>query len=271
MKICFLGGGNMASALIGGLTRQGFPPADIAVIEPRAEQREKLVADFGVHVHESEDREWLPLAEILVLAVKPQQMKAALAPLADQLSHQIVISIAAGLSLDTLSRWLAGYRRIVRAMPNTPALVGQGMTGLFAAPEVSLNEKMAAQRVLEAAGQTLWVEDEAMMDAVTAISGSGPAYFFHLIETMEAAAVDLGFAPDEARRLVLQTALGAVDLACDAEEPAAVLREKVTSKGGTTEAALNAMAEAGVAQGVTDGVRAAKARSAEMSAQLGRD
>jgi pyrroline-5-carboxylate reductase len=270
MKVTFLGGGNMARALIGGLVRQGFAPLDIEVVEPKAENRERLVADFGINVCASaQESAWS--ADLVVLAVKPQQMKEALAPLADGLRQQVVVSIAAGLSLATLSRWLGGYGKIVRCMPNTPALVGAGMTGLCALPDVSLNERLAAERVLAAAGKTVWIVDEARMDAVTALSGSGPAYLFLFIEALQDAAVTLGFSADDARLLAVETVAGSARLAVAADEPVSVLRERVTSKGGTTAAALQVFDERGFKDIVLAAVRAAQARGTELGRQLGGD
>ncbi|GHT93572.1 pyrroline-5-carboxylate reductase [Betaproteobacteria bacterium] len=271
MKITFLGGGNMAFALIGGLVDKGFPVADIQVIERLPEQRAKLAEKFGVTAlaEADEDHEGALTAAVLVLAVKPQQMQEALQPFAGKLTHQIVLSIAAGLTLDILSGWLKGYRRIVRAMPNTPALIGAGMTGLCALPEVAPNERMLAERILQAAGEILWVDNERQMDAVTAISGSGPAYLFLFIEALQQAALDLRFTPEAARRLAIGTTLGAAQLAAASDESPAVLRERVTSKGGTTAAALQVMTETGVAAGIIAGAKAAKARSEEMARQLG--
>lgn len=268
MKITFLGGGNMAQALIGGLIKQGFAPADIQVVELLPEQRQKLADSYGVTCLAEAGAQALA-CELLVLAVKPQQMREALAPMSGRLQHQIVVSIAAGLTLDTLSRWLGGYRRIVRAMPNTPALIGAGVAGLCALPDVALNERLAAERVLQAAGTTLWVEDEAMMDAVTAISGSGPAYLFLFIEALEQAALELGFSAEQARLLALETTLGSARLAAGSLDPASVLRQRVTSKGGTTEAALKVMLEQGVVTGIVAGTKAAEARGRELAQQLG--
>jgi pyrroline-5-carboxylate reductase len=193
---------------------------------------------------------------------------AELAPLLDR---QLVVSIAAGVRVPDLSRWLAGHSRVVRAMPNTPALIGAGMTGLYAPPTVSAAERESAGRVLAAVGQTLWVADEALIDAVTAVSGSGPAYVFLLIEAMQQAAAELGFSADEARLLSVATAQGAAQLAAQSPEPASVLRERVTSKGGTTAAALAVMAERGVRDAIAAGALAAAARSRELGLQLGQD
>ncbi|MDR2625184.1 MAG: pyrroline-5-carboxylate reductase [Zoogloeaceae bacterium] len=268
MNICFIGGGNMASALIGGLLGKGFVAGDMRVVEPFPQQRQALGEKFGVACQAEVDAAALD-ADVLVLAVKPQQMQAALAPIAGRLRRPVVLSIAAGLTLETLSAWLSGYRRIVRAMPNTPALIGAGMSGLFALPELTQDERRMAERVLAAAGETLWVEEEGQMDAITAISGSGPAYFFLFLEALEEAAQSLGLSPDAARKLALQTGFGAASLARTSPESPAALRARVTSKGGTTAAALAVMEEMGVAAGIIAGARAASLRSAELSQQEG--
>jgi pyrroline-5-carboxylate reductase len=268
MKITFLGGGNMANALIGGLLKQGFAPADIAVVELNAANRDKLTQTYGVSCYAGpEAAAWA--SDVIVLAVKPQQMKDAVAPLSPHLSRQVVVSIAAGLRLDSLSRWLGGYRKLVRCMPNTPALIGAGITGLYALPEVDAGERAAAERVLQAVGSTVWIDDEVRMDAVTAVSGSGPAYVFLFIEALQQAAADLGFDAEQARRLSIETVLGAAKLAAQSDEPAAILRERVTSKGGTTEAALKIMAERTVKEGIVAGVLAADARGRELGDLLG--
>lgn len=268
MKITFLGGGNMANALIGGMLKQGFVAADLHVIDPGTEARAKLNAAYAVNCHSS--AETMPAGpDILVLAVKPQQMQEACAPLREKLGNAVVVSIAAGLNLDTLSRFLGGHRKIVRCMPNTPALVGLGITGLYALPEVSAEEKAAADRVLRAVGSTVWIDSEAKMDGVTAISGSGPAYVFLFIEALQQAAAELGFTPEEGRQLAIETVQGAAALAAQSPDPAAVLRERVTSKGGTTEAALRTMAEKGVKEGIIAGVKAAEARGQELGKLLG--
>ena len=268
MKITFLGGGNMANALIGGMIKQGFVATDIHVIDPGAEARAKLAESYGVNCYASATE--APSApDVLLLAVKPQQMKDAAAPLLGRLGNAVVVSIAAGLDMAALSRWLGGHRKIVRCMPNTPALIGAGITGLSALPEVSASERDAAERVLRAVGTTVWIDDEAQMDGVTALSGSGPAYVFLFIEAMQQAAADLGFTPEQARQLAIETVQGAAALAAQSSEPASVLRERVTSKGGTTEAALNKMAELGVKAGIIAGVKAAQARGHELGKLLG--
>lgn len=271
MKISFLGGGNMANAMIGGLLKQGVSATDIRVVDPGEEARVKLVTSYGVTTYgiPADPAAWQ--ADVIVLAVKPQQMKEALAPIVAHLSGQVVVSIAAGLRLDALSRWLGGYRRIVRTMPNTPAMIGAGITGLFALPEVDEAGRAAAEQVLRASGSTVWIKDEAQMDAVTAISGSGPAYVFLFIEALQKAAAELGFTPEQARQLSIETVLGAAKLAAASDEPASTLRERVTSKGGTTAAALDVMAERGVLTGIVAGVHAARARGAELGDVLGAD
>ncbi|UCV14863.1 pyrroline-5-carboxylate reductase [Quatrionicoccus australiensis] len=270
MKITFLGGGNMANALIGGMLKQGFAAADITVIDPGSEARARLAQSYAVNCLES--AEMLTAAgDVLVLAVKPQQMKEAVAPLVGKLGNALVISIAAGLDMAALSRWLGGHRQIVRCMPNTPALIGAGITGLCARPEVSTEQRATADRVLRTVGTTVWIEDEAKIDGVTAISGSGPAYVFLFIEALQQAAADLGFTPEQGRLLAIETVQGAAALAANSVEPASVLRERVTSKGGTTAAALQVMADTGVKEGIVAGCMAAAARGQELGKILGAD
>ena len=268
MKITFLGGGNMANALIGGMLKQGFAAADITVIDPGGEARDKLKQTYAVNCLETAEM-LAGVGDLLVLAVKPQQMKEAVAPLVGKLGNAVVVSIAAGLDLSTLARFLGGHRKIVRCMPNTPALIGAGITGLCPLPEVSSAEQAAADRVLSAVGSTVWIADEGKMDGVTALSGSGPAYVFLFIEALQQAAADLGFTPEQGRQLAIETVQGAAALAAQSSEPAALLRERVTSKGGTTEAALRTMAEQGVKEGIIAGVMAAEARGRELGKLLG--
>ena len=270
MKITFLGGGNMANALIGGLLNTGFPAQEISVIEIGAEGRLRLEKTYGVRCFAEPSSEALN-CDVLLLAVKPQQMREACASLQSHLQQQLVISIAAGLRLADLSRWLGGHDKLVRAMPNTPALIGAGITGLYALPSVSEAERLGAERILQAVGNTLWVADEKQIDAVTAISGSGPAYAFLFIEALEQAASELGFSPKQARQLAIETTLGAARLAAQSDDEASVLRERVTSKGGTTEAALRIMNEHGVKDGIVAGALAAYARSGELGELLGQD
>ena len=274
MKITFLGGGNMASALIGGMIERGFAAGDIQVVELGDAARAALEGRFGVRAVAGFDAVALG-CDVLVLAVKPQQMKAALAPLAGQLAGQLVISIAAGLRLADLGRWLgapgAPHSRLVRCMPNTPALIGAGVTGLYADPSVDAAGRAAAERILAAVGSTVWAETEAQMDAVTAISGSGPAYVFHFIEALEAAGRSLGFDEAGARRLAIDTVLGAARLAARSEDSPAVLRQNVTSRGGTTEAALASLAASGWHDELVAAVKAAEARGRALGEELGKD
>ena len=270
MKIAFLGGGNMAAALVGGLLAKGYPASDLSVIELVAQARENLAARYKVHVSEAPDAATFA-ADTLVLAVKPQDMRKAVAPLAGKLRHQLVVSIAAGIRLEDLCRWLDGHTRLVRVMPNTPALIGEGMAGLFARPEVSAEERKGAESILGAVGKTVWVEDEALIDPVTAVSGSGPAYVFYFIEALEKAGVELGLAPEAARALAIQTFVGAAKLAAESPEAPGVLRERVTSKGGTTEAALKVFAAEDLAGRIGKALKAASDRGAELGQILGKD
>ncbi|MFW9612161.1 MAG: pyrroline-5-carboxylate reductase [Fluviibacter sp.] len=270
MKITFLGGGNMAIALVGGLIQRGFAPHDLSVIEILPEARERLIAQFAINVFTEASADALQ-CDVLVLAVKPQQMRAALASLPAGENAPLIVSIAAGLLVDDLARWMGGYRRIVRAMPNTPALIGAGMTGLYADPSVSGEDRKRAEAILGAVGETVWVENEALIDSVTAISGSGPAYVFLFLEAMQEAARELGLSDDTARTLAIQTVLGSAQLAEQSKDPVSLLRERVTSKGGTTEAALKKKAELGVKEGLIAGMHAAAERSRELGVELGRD
>jgi pyrroline-5-carboxylate reductase len=270
MKITFIGGGNMASALVGGLRKQGFPAVDITVVEPLAENRERLTASFGVACLAAADASILG-SDVLVLSIKPQQMREALAPLAGRLKGQLIVSIAAGMRLADISRWLGGYAKLVRTMPNTPALIGAGITGLYADPSIDAEARRQAERILGAVGKTLWIADESLMDAVTAVSASGPAYFFYFIEALRDAACALGFTEEQARLLAIETAVGAVALAANSAEDVAVLRQRVTSKGGTTEAALNSLNADDFKAVILRAVRAADARGREMGDLLGKD
>jgi len=270
MKITFIGGGNMAVALIGGLRNKGFSAAGMQVVEPVEAARERLTDVFGVRCAPTLDAAALN-CEVLVLAVKPQQMKEAVAPALGKLRDQLVVSIAAGLRLDDISRWLGGHRKVVRTMPNTPALIGAGITGLYADASVDLEGRMTAEKILAAVGRTVWIEDESMMDAVTAVSGSGPAYVFYFIESLEAAARELGFDGITARTLAVETFLGAARLADSTAEPVSLLRERVTSKGGTTAAALDSFDADGIRAAIERGVQAANARGRELGDILGQD
>lgn len=268
MNICFIGGGNMATALIGGLLGQGFSAGTISVVEINAENRTRLQQDFLVRAVESL-AEGVAGSQVIVLAVKPQQLKEVAGQLAQHLTGQVLISIAAGIRAQDLARWTES-QIIVRAMPNTPALIQSGMTGMYAMPSVTAVQREQAQRILSAVGEVMWLDDEVMIDAVTAISGSGPAYVFYLIEALELAAVRLGFNAADARRLSVATFLGGSKLAAASAEEVAVLRARVTSKNGTTERALLSLADNQVAEHIVAAALAAEARSREMGDELGR-
>jgi pyrroline-5-carboxylate reductase len=270
VKIAFIGGGNMASALIGGLLAKGLRAGALSVVEPLPAARRRLAAKFKVRASAVPDAR-TAAADTLLLAVKPQDMRAAVAPLAGTLGGKLVISIAAGIRLLDLGRWLGGHARLIRCMPNTPALIGAGITGLYAPARVSVAEKRRAERILEAVGAIVWVKNEALLDAVTAVSASGPAYVFWFIEQLAASAESLGLAADVSRRLALQTVLGSAQLAARSKDPPAVLRERVTSKGGTTAAALAVFDAARLAVHFRRAVEAANRRGAELGELLGRD
>lgn len=271
MKMLFVGGGNMAAALIGGLIARGAAAADIVVVDPSEAQRESLATRFAVTGIPAVEPEVVAGSGLIVMAVKPQQMREAATALAESISGQLVVSVAAGIRASDLSRWLGGHRRIVRAMPNTPALIGLGVTGLAAPADLASGDRALAERILGSVGTTVWVEDESKLDAVTAIGGSGPAYVFLFIEALEAAAVKLGLSPAQARALALGTVSGAAQLAAQSAEPPATLRERVTSKGGTTAAALAEFESAGLRELVARATRAAERRSVELGDEFGRD
>ena len=266
--IAFIGGGNMATAIIGGLLRQGRAPSSILVIDPSAEQRTRLGTTLGVRTAERPDGA-LQTAGTVVWAVKPQQFKDAAAAGAEFSTGALHFSVMAGLRTDDIAR-LLGTPRVVRAMPNTPALVGQGMTGLFARPEVSGAEREAVAEMVSPTGQLLWVTREADLDAVTALSGSGPAYVFYFIEAMVQAAQDMGLSASEGRQLALATFAGATALAAQSSDSPAVLRERVTSKGGTTYAALTHLEAASVKASFVAAMRAAQQRAGELGDEFGR-
>ncbi len=268
IDIAFIGGGNMATAIISGLLRQGRAPDSILVIDPVAEQRERLTRELKVRTAERPD-DTLAQAGVVVWAVKPQQFKDAAATYAPLTGKALHYSVMAGLRTSDIAR-LLGTPRIVRAMPNTPALVGQGVTGLFARPEVNPGEREYIALMVAPTGQSVWVEQEADLDAVTALSGSGPAYVFYFIEAMVQAAQDMGLSAEQGRQLALATFAGATSLASQSSEPPSVLRERVTSKGGTTYAALSSMEGAGVKTAFIAAMRAAQQRAAELGDEFGR-
>ena len=270
--IAFIGGGNMASALIGGLVRAGRAPDSILAIDPGDAARAKLQADFGVRTQPAADAA-LAGAGLVVWAVKPQLFTTAAAPCAAHAAGALHLSVMAGIRSDAIARAMGvapAAARIVRSMPNTPALIGRGIAGLFATPAVSADERALVEQVLAPTGQTLWVDREADLDAVTALSGSGPAYVFYWVEAMVAAAEQMGLSAEQGKRLALATFDGATALAAQSDEPVGTLRERVTSKGGTTFAALESMRGDGVAEAVTRAVRAAQQRAAELGDEFGR-
>jgi len=266
VSIAFLGGGNMANALIGGLIARGFAAGDIAVIEISPAARERIAA-HGVHVGTAPDAASAK-ADTLVLAVKPQDARAALASVAASVHGKLVISLAAGLRLAALSRWLGAHRSIVRCMPNTPALVGAGIAGLYALPEVTAAERERAQRILGAVGEVIWLDDERLLDTVTAVSGSGPAYVFWFIEQLAQFAERSGIGKAEALKLATHTVLGSAKLAAESGEAPAELRVRVTSKGGTTEEALRVFEQEKLAERFTRALAAAAKRGGELGDEL---
>jgi len=258
MRITFIGGGNMADALIGGLLRKDFPLQDIRVVEINAEARRKLVDKYGVTTFDK-PKDAVRAGDVIVFAVKPQNLREAASKsgIADNAN---------------LSKWLKGHTRLVRAMPNTPAMIGEGVTGLYPfSKAVNREDREQTETILGAVGATVWLTDESQMDAVTAISGSGPAYVFYFIEAVEDAARELGLPVQIAHQLVLNTFTGAAKLASSSPDPVAVLRERVTSKGGTTERALASMAKDEVKAAVIRAIHAANERGKELGEELGKE
>jgi pyrroline-5-carboxylate reductase len=272
-RIAFIGAGNMAASLIGGLRAQGVAASAIRASDRGAEQRAKISADYAIETFAS-NAEAIEGADVIVLSVKPQVMKDVCLDLAAHIGDgQLIVSIAAGIDCASLERWLGSPRNtapaIVRCMPNTPALLRQGVSGLYANAQVSAQQREQAQTLLGAVGLALWLEQESLIDAVTAVSGSGPAYFFLLIEAMTAAGEKLGLPRDTAAQLTLQTALGAARMATESAVDAAELRRRVTSPNGTTEAAINSFQAGGFEALVDQALTAAAKRSAELAEQLG--
>jgi len=266
--LAFIGGGNMASAILGGLIRSGTPPEQLLVVEPWEVQRDKLRADFGIEALPSADAR-LAAADLVVWAVKPQSFGEAAAPCAAHVGAALHLSVMAGIRSDAIAR-ATGSQRIVRAMPNTPALIGQGITGLFARSGVTPAERERVQALLAPTGSVLWVEREPDLDAVTALSGSGPAYVFYFVEAMMAAAQRMGLSAEQGKQLALGTFSGAAELARRSPEPPSTLRERVTSKGGTTYAALSALQAAGVGPAFVEALEAARQRAQELGDEFGK-
>jgi pyrroline-5-carboxylate reductase len=267
LRVAFIGGGNMASAVLGGLVQAGHPVDRLTVVEPWAEQAQRLRDRFGVTVLESAGPA-LAVADLVVWAVKPQLFAQAAAPCAPYIGGALQLSVMAGIGCDALVR-ASGSPRVVRCMPNTPALIGQGMTGLFALPTVTSAEREQVLGLLAPTGQTLWVEQEAQLDAVTALSGSGPAYVFYVIEAMVQAGTEMGLSAAQARRLAEGTFAGAAALSAQSDETPEVLRQRVTSKGGTTHAAITTLDDHGVRAAFVAALHAAGRRAAELGASLG--
>ena len=269
LKICFIGGGNMAAALIGGLADKLTAAAYIRVIDPNADALAKLNQQFGVVTSDRIDA-GVADADVIVLAIKPQQMKEVAAALAPQIGTQLILSIAAGIRAVDLSRWLNGHQAIVRSMPNTPALIGQGIAGMVAMAGVRPPQREIADAILRSVGATVWLDDEALIDPVTAVSGSGPAYVFYFIEAMQQAAQEMGLTAEQGTQLAIATFVGASQLAAQATEPVSLLRERVTSKGGTTYAALTSMDASGVKESIVRALHAAAQRGKELGDEFGR-
>ncbi len=269
--IGFIGGGNMASSLIGGLIADGTPPERISVADPDDDRRAHAARHFGIHT--TADNSALTAAcDVVVLAVKPQVMRPVCEAIAEPVRtrNPLVVSVAAGVRIADMERWLGGEPAVVRTMPNTPAMVQSGATALYANERAGAREKELAEAIMRAVGLTLWVEDEMLMDAVTAVSGSGPAYFFLVMEMLEEAGTRLGLSRDQARLLSLQTAFGAAKMALESEEGTDRLRERVTSPGGTTERAIGVLQQADIRALFERAVTAARDRSRELADLLGK-
>jgi pyrroline-5-carboxylate reductase len=265
--IAFIGGGNMASAILGGLLRQGLAPAQVEVVEPFAEARTRLQSQFGVTAQEHAGPA-LARAELVVWAVKPQTFKQAALQVNAHTARALHLSVAAGIRSDSIAAWL-GTERIVRSMPNTPALVGKGMTALFARPGVTAADRALVEQVIATTGESLWVEQESQLDAVTALSGSGPAYVFFFLEAMTKAGVEMGLSAQQAHRLAVGTFVGASELARASDDSPEVLRQRVTSKGGTTYAAITSMEQDQLQAHFVKALHAARARARELGDEFG--
>ena len=268
VSMAFIGGGNMASAIIGGLLRQGMRPDQITVVEPFAETAAKLQRDFGIAALPAASPA-LARAQLVVWAVKPQLFSEAAAPVMPHTREALHLSVAAGIRTDSISRWV-GTDRVVRCMPNTPALVGQGMTALYPCPAVTEADKALVEQVIGTTGQSVWVAQESQLDAVTALSGSGPAYVFYFLEAMTEAGVGMGLPHAQAYQLAVATFAGSASLAAASTESPEVLRQRVTSKGGTTYAAITAMEASGVKPAFIHAMQAAEQRARELGDEFGK-
>jgi pyrroline-5-carboxylate reductase len=266
--IAFIGGGNMAGAIVGGLVAGGRAADSILVVDPGEAQRQGLASRFGVRVLAAADAT-LAAAALVVWAVKPQLFRAAAAPCAPYVSGALQLSVMAGIRSDAIAE-ASGSERVVRAMPNTPALIGQGVAGVYARPAVSAADRERVAATLAPTGKVVWLAEEAALDAVTALSGSGPAYVFHLIEAMLAAGREMGLGEDEARRLAVQTVAGAAALAAASSDSPETLRRNVTSPGGTTHAAMTLIEAHGVKAAWIEAILAARDRARELGDEFGR-
>ncbi len=265
--IAFIGGGNMASAIINGLVSQGFARDNIIVVEPWQEARDKLKTQLGVQAHEVPGP-YLQAAKTVVWAVKPQTFKEAAHQSGLHTQAALHLSVAAGISSASIAKWLSS-ERIVRAMPNTPALIGKGITALFARPGIGAEEKVGIEQIIQSTGEWLWVDKEDKLDAVTALSGSGPAYVFYFLEAMTEAGEHMGLTREQSHQLAVATFAGASELARRSDEPPQVLRQRVTSKGGTTHAAITAMQAAQVGELLRQAILAARDRAQAMGQEFG--
>lgn len=265
--VAFIGGGNMASAIIGGLIKQGLPGDQIDVVEPVAESRDRLQRHYGVRVH-AQPGEALQRTALVLWAVKPQTFKEAALQSRFFTRNALHLSVAAGIRSDSIAHWL-GSERVVRAMPNTPALIGKGMTALYARAAVTSEDQRLVSRVIATTGEHLWVPEEKQLDAVTALSGSGPAYVFYFIEAMTQAGADMGLSLEQAKRLAVSTFIGAGELAHESDEPPEILRQRVTSKGGTTYAAITSMEQDDVKGRFMKALKAAQVRAKELGDEFG--
>ena len=264
-SIVFIGGGNMASCIIGGMIAQGFESSDIAVSVPTQNSRDRLKSEFNVQVTD-DNRSAVASADVVVLAVKPQIMRSVALDVASAIpANAVVVSIAAGISIESMQAWLGDSIAIVRAMPNTPSLVGTGATGLYANPTTDDAQQQIVSKIFEAVGYCCWVDTEAQINAVIAVSGSGPAYFFRILEIMQLVGQELGLSEDAARQLASQTALGAAKMANNSDLSPAQLREQVTSPGGTTERALNTFQQENLEAIFRKAMTSAVARAEQMS------
>lgn len=269
-KIAFIGAGNMASAIMGGLIENGFAAQNIFASDPSQEKLDELQNKLGIQTN-TDNTAVIAQADVVILAVKPQIMEAVLSPLQTAFSNKqpLVISVAAGINLGSLQAW-SGANSVVRCMPNTPALVGQGASGLFANNQVSAEQKQLSEDILNAVGISVWVQSESELDAVTAVSGSGPAYYFLFMEAMIAAGQKLGLSEETAKQLTLKTALGAATMASASSDDPATLRKNVTSPNGTTEQALNSFMDNKLPELVEKALQAANDRSVELCKELGK-